>query len=67
MNKYTHIILSSSLFGSIYLFSLTYRIAMNRYNQRFDGFDAFNISIMLFSGLVFVNTGLRALEILNKS
>ncbi len=66
MIDYSGIILSSSLFGSIYLFSTTYKIAMDRRSLKFDGFDAFNMSIMVFSGLAILNTGIKALKILNK-
>lgn len=43
-----YILLSSTLLGSIYLFSVSYKISNKRYYKKFDGYDAINISIMLF-------------------
>jgi hypothetical protein len=65
MNDYLNIILSSILIGSIYLFYNTFKILSRRLNNKFDGLDAFNITIMIFSGLIVLNTSIKALKILN--
>ncbi len=64
-NYYNNIILSSTLFGSIYLFSVSYKILNDRADKKFYAFDAFNSSIMLCSGIIILNTGIKALKILN--
>lgn len=69
MNNYSNVILSSTLFGSIYLFSISYRIFYHRSIKkihRLDALDAINASIMVYSGFFIVNTGIKALEIFNK-
>ena len=65
MNDYLNIILSSILIGSIYLFYNTFKILSRRLNNKFDGLDAFNITIMISSGLIVLNTSIKALKILN--
>ena len=60
MNDYLNIILSSILIGSIYLFYNTFKILSRRLNNKFDGLDAFNITIMISSGLIVLNTSIKA-------
>ncbi len=64
-NYYNNIILSSTLFGSIYLFSVSYKILSDRAYKKFNLIDAVNTSIMLCSGIVILNTGIKTIKLLN--
>lgn len=64
------IVLSASLFGSIYLFS-TSLIGFDKKwikddQYRFGTFDVVNGTVMVFSGLVMVGTSMKAFAILTK-
>ncbi len=64
-NYYNNIILSSTLFGSIYLFSFSYKILSDRAYKKFNPIDAVNVTIMLCSGIIILNTGIKTIKLLN--